>query len=330
MCSNSMKKFQTIIKRTLFVAIVSIGIGVVALSYFFIANKAPFLYGRVEYHVPYNSAHELDVYYPTRRVYPKSPVLLFVHGGGWVTGIKESVNTNKFNGAFNMLRDAGYTIVSPSYTLARDGKSPFPDCIVNGYEAIDWVRRHADSLNVDLDNFGVMGESAGAQIAMMNAFVDPSQFGLEMEQFVADYVVDIYGPTDLNALYHSPTVDTVTQIVKKLPGSMQESFDLPKLLFGFEPGADSARTIAFTEKYSPSNYLSADLPPVLIVHGDVDLVVPFEQSKMLKASLDSLGVENEFHEMKGVHHAFAGVSKADRDSVQVWIAEFVKRQYNKN
>ena len=256
------------------------------LLIFFYKNDAPITYGKMKYNIKYTANHKLDIYFPTMKIYKKSPVLLFIHGGAWISGRKEIVNLNRFNGAINILRDHGYTIVSPEYTLARDGNSPFPDCIKDGFEAINWIVNHADSLQLDIDNFGIMGESAGSHIAMMNAFVDPSKFGLDYERVKFDYLVDIYGPKDLMHLYHFQTVDSSKALMQIFPTSIQKRLDLPKILFGFNPKLDSVKTTQFASLYSPINYINKENAiPTLMIHGTKDQLVPYEQSLVLKSIL---------------------------------------------
>ena len=78
-----------------------------AFAYFLISNRAPALYGKVHYNIQYNDKQTLDVYLPTKEVYDLRPVLLYIHGGAWVSGYKEVMNADRFNGAINDLRENG-------------------------------------------------------------------------------------------------------------------------------------------------------------------------------------------------------------------------------
>ncbi|WP_109830957.1 alpha/beta hydrolase [Reichenbachiella versicolor] len=319
---------KSIIQRFFVFTIAVLVTAIAVVLYFLISNKAPLLYGKVDFQVSYKKDLFLDIYYPTSQKFAKSPVILYFHGGAWVTGIKGSVNTNKFNGAFNRLRANGYTVVSAEYTLAKEGYSPFPDCIRDGYDVIKWIENNADSLNLDLDNFGLMGESAGGQIAMLNAFADPINYGLRKSKPNLKYVVDIYGPTDLYNLYKSPTIDSVSKFIQKFPEPIQKQLDIPKRVFGFDPELDTAKAMNFALKFSPLTYLSKDVPPMLIIHGDEDILVPIKQSRALQAGLVSLGIKSEFHAVQGMNHAFRGATKEQKDSVQFWISDFIMKQYS--
>ncbi|MEL6593081.1 MAG: alpha/beta hydrolase [Bacteroidota bacterium] len=307
-------------------ALLVIGIPLFLLS-FFVKNDAPLLHGEVQHHIPYKKELTLDVYHPTVGVYEKSPVLVYFHGGAWVTGAKESVNNARFNQAFNRLREKGYAIVSPNYTLASLGKSPFPACIEDAYDVMAWLDNHADSFQFDLQNVGILGESAGGHIAMMLAFDGlPTGTPFSIEP---GYLIDVYGPTDLLQLYTDqiPLLDTIESYTSHLPASFQDNLDLNRYLFGFDPEADSTQTADFTARFSPDKLVHEGAPNTLIIHGDKDRIVPINQSHLLKAQLDSLAVMNEFHVIAGMDHAFGGATDQQKQQTQDWIVEFATRHY---
>jgi acetyl esterase/lipase len=319
-------------RRLIWATLLTLVLVVAPLSWmllFLYSNRAPITRGTIAYDVPYYNDKTLDIYYPTVDT-EKSPVVFFVHGGAWMGGVKESINFNRINRAVDSLREKGYTLISPQYTLARDGNSPFPDCITDLYRALSWTYKNADSLKLDMDRTGVIGESAGAHIAMMIAFADPAAFEFDDTLPQIDYVVDIYGPTDLWSLYHSQSVDSLIVLTGQLPASLRGSFDVPQRLFGFDPEADSLRTKAFTDRYSPIAHVQASAPPVLMIHGNKDIVVPVEQSLELKRVLDSLHATSKLHVLEGVNHGFIGASEAQRDSIEQYIFKFIVNRYHGN
>jgi len=111
--------------KFLFILIFIASLPLAGVVYFIFKNEAPITKGRIDYNINYSKDFRLDIYYPTKQVYQKSPVLLFIHGGAWMGGIKETVNNGRFNGAFNTLRENGYTIISLEYTLAEKNISDF-------------------------------------------------------------------------------------------------------------------------------------------------------------------------------------------------------------
>lgn len=298
-------------------------------GYFIFKNDAPIIKGEVLYGIPYKDGLSLDIYTPTKIIYKKTPVVFFIHGGAWIGGRKESINVNRFNGAINQLRESGYAIVSPEYTLAEEGKSPFPACINDVSDAVAWVKSKAEVYNFDLENLGIFGESAGAHIAMMNAFPKEVSFNDTYEKTVFNYVVDVYGPTQLEGIYHSKLADSLDVILTKLPETISAKFNVANYLFGFNPKEDTVRANGIMKLYSPINYVNRKVPPVLIIHGTGDIVVPFEQSLLLIETLCKLNAKTEFHSLENVNHAFIGATDEQRDDTQRWIVDFIKRQYRK-
>ncbi|MEM7656544.1 MAG: alpha/beta hydrolase [Bacteroidota bacterium] len=293
-------------------------------------NDAPVLHGEVTAHVPFKGDLKLDLYLPTQQVHEQIPVLVYIHGGAWIAGSKISVNNARFNGAFNALREAGYAIVAPDYTLAKLGKTPFPACIEDAFAALAWVEQEAETYGFDLGNVGLLGESAGGHIAMMCTFAKAEDYGQSLS-YEPTYLVDVYGPADLKQLYYDqvPLVDSIKQRVERLPEAWQDNFNLPLYLFGFDPATDAERADSFASLYSPVQFASAKAPPILMIHGDEDRVVPHSQSQLLQAKLEEVGRSYQFQTLEGVDHAFRGATEEQKAQVQQWITDFVLANYQR-
>jgi len=299
------------------------------LLFFFRSEEAPALKGEVIFSLPYRGELALDVYQPTQKVYSKAPVLVYIHGGAWITGGKGSVNNARFNDAFNQLRNKGYAIVSPDYTLASFGNTPFPACLADGFAALQWIEKHADSLGFDMENVGLLGESAGGHIAQALAYMG----GPVVDQPPAPtirYLVDVYGPTDLSRLYRDqiPLIDSIKSATSRLPERWQKCLDVTYYLFGFDPTTDSTRAENLAFQYSPIHYLTPEAPPTLLIHGEEDRVVPYSQSQILQRGLDSLGIPNDLHPLPGVDHAFRDATESQKEQVQQWITDFALAHYH--
>lgn len=290
------------------------------LSYFVVANEAPIIIGEVIRNVEYKSGQKLDIYTPTNVVYPRAPVILYIHGGAWIGGSKETINLNRYNKAVKSLRESGFSLVSINYTLAEDGKSPFPDCIDDAKDAVKWIYAHADTFHFDTNNIGLFGESAGAQIAMMIAFTGDT---LSISPF--NYVINVYGPNRLKEAYASALIDSIKSYASVLPSSWQSRFDIASYLLGFQPELDSTIAFSMMENYSPYNYIHKNIPPTLIIQGEDDQLVPVDQSLMLAEKMKSFSVIHEMHILKNVNHGFIGASQQQMDSIQQWVIHFVEK-----
>jgi len=189
------------------------------------------------------------------------------------------------------------------------------------------VEDHASEYGFDIHNVGLMGESSGAHISMMAAYAPVEDFSLETQsQINLKYLVDIYGPTQLDSLYHAQRPDSLLSIVEKMPSGIKDYFT--EQIFGFDPEEDSLRTHEFMYRYSPLIYVSKEAPPTLIIHGRLDKICPVMQSEMLHAKMDDLDIEHEYHVIENMHHAFNGASPEQKAQAQTWIVDFIEKHYH--
>lgn len=316
------------LKKTFLFLVVLFLLGAAYLIYFLFSREAPITQGEVDHHLEYKTGLDLDLYQPTQDLYEQRPVLVHFHGGAWIGGEKIAVNNDRFHGAFNGLREKGYVIISPNYTLAEKNKSPFPACIEDAIDVMRWVEEHAEEYKLNLKQVGLMGESAGAHLALMAGLARDAGF-TRTYTYPIQYLVDVYGPTDLNALYNESEIRKELEAsLASWPEAIQEGLDISSYLFGFDPASDSTKTYDFAMKHSPISYLGGNKIPLLMIHGDVDRVVPYEQSLILQSHVDSLKWKYELHKLEGSDHAFRGATEAQKDSVQQWILEFVETHSN--
>lgn len=251
-----------------------------------------------ELDVPYantgNPRHRLDLYLPKHRSQRKLPVVVFLHGGGWMQG-------DKADGAGRLMplvRTGQYAGVSAEYRLS--GEAPWPAQIHDCKAAIRWVRANAAKYGLDPDCIGVWGESAGGHLALMLGLgngVQALEGDLGPHQGAGSQVAavaDFFGVTDLPALVGQP-------------GGLDRSRpDAPeaKLIGGPLPDNPGKAKAA-----SPLAYVSRNDPPVLIVHGDADRLVPYDQAVRLDTALKKARVPRYLITvLKGGHGDFGQVA----------------------
>jgi acetyl esterase/lipase len=246
----------------------------------------------------------MDVFIPRLSIGKPAPAILWIHGGGWDRGDKNSHSAAEF------LAKAGFVTATLSYRLSGD--SPFPAAIEDCKCAIRFLRANASRYGIDADRIGVAGSSAGGHLAELVATADPSA-GLEGDggwQSVSSKVqaaAAYYGVSDLTMQFPA---DTVQVIEKFLRGSRKKK---PELF----------------RRASPVFYVSKDDPPLLLVHGEQDAGVPFEQSlRMAKAYLQ-LGLPGELIAVKNCGHDFQQIGNApispSVDLIHQRTVDFFKR-----
>jgi len=227
----------------------------------------------------------MDVFIPTHRNSTPTPAVLWIHGGGWAMGDKNGNSGAKF------LANEGFVTASLSYRLS--GESPFPAAIEDCKCAIRFLRKNALNYGINSDRIGVAGSSAGGHLAELVATTSPNA-GLEGAggwQNVSSKVqaaASYYGVSDFTAQFPRET----DQFIEK-----------------FLRGTESEKAQLY-RKASPIFYVSKDDPPLLIVHGDKDDVVPFEQSTRMIEAYRRIGLSVEFIAVLNSGHDFEQIGSA--------------------
>jgi arylsulfatase A-like enzyme/dienelactone hydrolase len=222
---------------------------------------------------------KLDVYQPLMA--GPLPAILFVHGGGWVSGDKRSMEAYA-----RYFAQRGYVGFSVNYRLAPQFK--FPAQIEDVKCAVRWVRAQAAELGVNPDRIGALGSSAGGHLVGLLGTTDGSE-GLEGScgdlsiSSRVQAVVPYFGPMDLMKLLGTSR-GAATAI--SLMGTTCEANPEP------------------CKKNSPITHVSADDPPFLLVHGTRDPLVPFEQSVLMRDALKAADVEANLVAIEGAGHGW--------------------------
>jgi acetyl esterase/lipase len=241
---------------------------------------------------------QLDLYLPKqRRTDQPLPVVVFIHGGAWLGGDKRGEGGQ----VARFAATGEYTGVSIGYRLSRD--AIWPAQIHDCKSAIRWIRAHAKEHNLDPDRIGVMGTSAGGHLVAMlgtsGGVPDlEGDLGEQDDQSSrVTCVVDFFGPSDMLTIGDYPS-----RLDHKSPTS-PESLLLGGPLLEMKDAARSA---------SPTTHATEDDPPFLIVHGDNDQVVPFNQSERMHAALVAARVPSIFIRIEGGGHGGFNGSELDR------------------
>jgi acetyl esterase/lipase len=220
---------------------------------------------------------KMDLYLPQESNGP-APVVVYVHGGGWMSGSKNDEIARTF---FGELTHRGYLVAALNYRLAP--KYKFPAQIEDVKCAIRHLRANVAEYNLDPEQIGAMGGSAGGHLVSLLGVTDASvgwDHGIYAEQSSRiQAVIDMYGPMDIAALF------------KNSPQPIGEQ------VFGV-----SSNTDPLLESYSPLAYISPDDPPFMILQGDLDGVVPVEQSILLRDRLEAAGVPVQYVLVKNGGH----------------------------
>lgn len=282
-----------------------------------------------------NGQHlHLDIYMPTgaHDGAQLAPVLIFIHGGSWVEATKDNIKKTFRQYVLKTLTQNGFAVVSVDYRLANKSISHIQHQVADCKDAVRWVRQNASQYGLDANNIGVWGASAGGQLAMMTAYTDDSHYpgdsALSDTSAQVNYLIDTYGPTDLNTLFRTELNPFVTAFAKLCVRKviMKRNRQL-KCVTGYDIDTQKKRVMQLCHEFSPINYVSKDCCPTLIMHGAADTTVKIEQSIKMFVELRKCGVEAKMIRYKRLKHSFCNASVAEAYDVAHRILAFVQNQY---
>ena len=253
----------------------------------------------ITYLVANNFEAKLDVY-ARADIATIRPVLVNIHGGGWVGGTKEG----DFPSILPWL-EMGWNVVNVEYRLGRVSQAPaaVEDCLC----ALRWVAANAKTYGFDVTRIVTTGGSAGGHLALTTGMI-PESAGLDRQcpgvplPKVAA-IVNWYGITDVADL---------------LDGPNQKSYAVAWL--GSRPDK-----VEVARRVSPLQYVRAGLPPILTIHGDADPTVPYAHAIQLRDALTKAGVVNELVTVPGGKHG--RFTNDERITVFLAIRDFLTKNH---
>lgn len=225
------------------------------------------------------SRPSVDVIEPDRSAHPGPwPVVVFIHGGGWVTG-----TTRSYRRLACHVSSHGFLVISVAYRLAPEHPWPLPgeDCVL----AVRWAQQHAAQFGGDPLRIALWGDSAGAHLAAMTAQrLSPQDVRCQ---------VLLYGVLDLEALRANETDLTSKPVHEKALEGLRQ---MRGWLLGPQSWDEGAIAAA-----SPIRF-AMDMPPSLLIAAEDDVLT--SQSIAFGRALREAGVEHELEVVSSVPHGF--------------------------
>ena len=253
-----------------------------------------------------NPRQALDLYLPKKAesAEGKPPLLVFIHGGGWRAGAKES----GWNRIRPFVESGRYAAASVGYRLTDE--AIWPAQIHDCKAAIRWLRAHAEKYGYDADRIAVWGTSAGGHLVAMLGVSGGVE---ELEGGIGDHlevssevtcVVNFFGPSELLTMNDHPS--RIDHLAPDSPESRLVGAPLPTVP---EKAANA----------SPITWVSKEDAPSLIVHGTKDELVPYPQSVELEKQLEEVGVNTILLTVDGGGHG-GGFGPAVSQAVETFLS----------
>jgi len=257
----------------------------------------PFTLGTAYRDVTYCNSQTLDLYVPRSAARPL-PLAVFVHGGGLTAGDKADLGPT----FLSALARAGFAVASLNYRLATGilnyrlaPSYPFPAQIEDVKCGIRYLRAHAQTYDINPSKIFAFGTSYGGTLVALAALTgghsnyDVGPYATTSSAIAA--AVDMFGPADL-------------------PGWISSQD------FHIAFGSNRANLVLA----SPTHYVKANAPPILIVQGTADTTVPESQSAELNRKLSASGDQTQLILVQHMGHWFAQAGSQPIDPSLTQIA----------
>ncbi len=210
--------------------------------------------------------------------------ILHLQSGGWYSNWSEPASRVGANEPF---LKAGYTVL-----IVRHGSAPryqVPDAVADVRRCIRYVRRNAESLKIDPQRIGVWGGSAGGHLTLMLATTGDDGDAASKDEVLQHSSriaagVAWYPPTDLRGWTTKPPEAIAAVPALRPPLSFAENLE---------------------QSVSPIAQVTSDDAPIMMIHGDRDLLVPIEHSQKILPVLESAKVPCELIVVEGAAHGYS-------------------------
>lgn len=256
-------------------------------------------------YAPGGRRFQMDVVHPRETPAGGAPILLHIHGGGWVIGRKEQ------QGIPLMLHMAARNWVCFDVNYPLSPRARWPEHLIALKRAIQWIREHAAEYGADPSFLAVTGGSAGGHLAAMVALTanDPAlQPDFEEADTSVQACVPLYGMYDF-------TAESGTRHSRQRLATLIR----PMVM---------ARDARYPDDYraaSPLYRMRPDAPPFLVLHGRNDTLVPVADARSFVAALRDVSKNPVgYAELFGAQHAFDVFPSLRSTSVLRGVARFLE------
>lgn len=238
------------------------------------------------------------------------PAVFWMHGGALMFGDRGMLPPDQ---AYRYLQ-AGYVIVSIDYRLAPESK--LPAILEDVDDAYRWVREKGPQLfRIDPNRIAVVGHSAGGYLTLIAGYrlkprpkvlvsfygygditeewtTRPSEFHIKQGRIAKEAAESVVGE---RVLSESPIFPRV-----RFYGYCRQNGLWPKAVTTFDPQTELEKI----EPFRPVRHVTKDYPPTLLLHGDRDTDVPFEESVRMAAALKQHDIPHQLIRMENSDHLF--------------------------
>ncbi|MBL0183183.1 MAG: alpha/beta hydrolase [Chitinophagaceae bacterium] len=280
--------------------------------------KSELIYGRKD-----GMALTMTMISPKQQANGKA--IIYVLSGNWVSSERM---LDAFPKASGLYIDAGYTVFG--VMVGCQPRYAIPDEVIDLKRAVRFVRYNAKQYGIDPDHIGITGSSSGGHLSLMIATADDiadtrSFDPVDKVSARVQAVAVFYPPTDFLNYGKPNSFSQVSQAGLALMG-VAGAFDFKvwnDTTRTYVPVTSMEKKMQIAKDISPVNFVTSDDPPVFIIYGNKDIVVPTQQSESIIAKFREAKVPCEFMIKDGGGHGWRNREVEEKNFV-TWFDKYLK------
>jgi acetyl esterase/lipase len=290
--------------------------------------------------VAYKDVEGLSIFADVYRdpMWAERPVVVYVHGGALIMGNRGEVP----RWLLDACRAERWVLVSIDYRLAPETK--LPAIIEDLDDAFAWVGAAGSRFGADPRRIGVTGGSAGGYLSLTAGFrVLPRMSAVVSCWGYGDLIGDWYTQPSPHPCHHEVAV-RADEANRQVSGPQiaddrdrqgngwlfyqycRQHGVWSSVVSGWEPSREADRF----RQFMPIANVTADFPPTLLIHGELDTDVPYSESVSLAAAFVEHGVEHRLISVRGAEHGLDGADPATIDAIYGEAVAFLRAHFGPN
>ena len=280
-------------------------------------NKTEIIYGRKD-------GMALTMFMLAPKEHANGKAIISVVSGNWISSY---TNANRFMNTAKIYIDRGYTV----FTVIHGSQPRYaiPDDIADLKRAVRFIRYNSNNYHIDGNHIGITGESSGGHLSLMVGLSDEkidttSKDPINHVSSRVQAVAVFFPPTDfLN--WGQQNINVLNFQAALASAGLSAAFDFKEWndTAKIYQSVNSDKRLEIVKQISPIYYVTPDDPPVLIVHGDADKTVPFQQSESIIKKLKDANVPNRFIIKNGGGHGWKNKEVEEKNFVD-WFDKYLR------
>lgn len=232
---------------------------------------------------------KMDLYYPEEESSLAYPVILFIHGGEWEIGSRQDLAKGDLAQITESFLQEGFAVASMDYR-GISLRSGFSSSVVDAKDAIRWLKKNAETYQLDSENIGLWGIDRGGQIALLAAYTgDRAYQGLNTLSAYSTGVKYVLAYNPITDLIQRYQLDELNELdVTTYQMRARQIYTLMKLSIRNPDQKEDAIHAAIY--HSPVTYVAPDVPQTFLVCSTGGDALPEEQGEWLKEAFEDNGL----------------------------------------